>query len=291
MLNREKKAYRPMLEGLEARQLASVSPVRLAAPAVDHPATHAPLTVGHSPAVKGGLGSFDDTTIDSVITIQNKTANVVYFSLQWPGNAWQSYSLSPGETRLYWSYTAGQNAVISFDSSYDPGFQDQRYTLTSKDFVAGGFADLTPSQPSDGQQYYFTTNAWGTGLSFYRQSDSGSPGPTQQTFDHPGASGSYTVVTGNLFGSNGPSYRDVQQGAVGDCWLLASLAEVAARAPNDIRNMFTYIGTASENGNTVGVYNVRLFDKYGTAHYITVDTELPSGGGTYAHPAHHVLWV
>src|SRR5581483_7127990 len=223
--------------------------------------------------------------------IQNKTANVVYFSLQWPGNAWQSYSLSPGETRLYWSYTAGQNAVISFDSSYDPGFQDQRYTLTSKDFVAGGFADLTPSQPSDGQQYYFTTNAWGTGLSFYRQSDSGSPGPTQQTFDHPGASGSYTVVTGNLFGSNGPSYRDVQQGAVGDCWLLASLAEVAARAPADIRNMFNYVGTALEGGNVVGVYNVRLFDKYGTAHYITVDTELPGGGGTYAQPVHHVLWV
>jgi hypothetical protein len=101
----------------------------------------------------------------------------------------------------------------------------------------------------------------------------------------------YTPVAGSLFGTSGPSYRDVQQGSVGDCWLLASLAEVAARDPADIRNMFTYLGTEVENGATVGLYSVRLFDSSGTAHYVTVDTELPGGGGLYDHPANGVLWV
>ena len=54
---------------------------------------------------------------------------------------------------------------------------------------------------------------------------------------------------------------DVQQGQVGDCWLMASLAEVAARDPQDIRNMFTADGTAVENGATVSLYTVRFFNQ------------------------------
>ncbi len=104
-----------------------------------------------------------------------------------------------------------------------------------------------------------------------------------------------------LFGPNGPSYLDVQQGDVGDCWLESSLAEVAARDPNDIKSMFTYNGTAVENGATVGVYTVRLYSNSGSPYYATVDTELPSGGGYYDHPvggsgaingsSQPVLWV
>jgi hypothetical protein len=117
----------------------------------------------------------------------------------------------------------------------------------------------------------------------------------------PAASTAYSPVSGTLFGPGGPSYLDVAQGTVGDCWLLASLAEVAARAPNDIRNMFTYDGTVVENGSQVGVYTVRLFNGSGTAEYVTVDTELPNGGGTYDYPvggpgavngsSSPVLWV
>ena len=44
------------------------------------------------------------------------------------------------------------------------------------------------------------------------------------TVDHPSAVGAYSAVSGSLFGSGGPSYTDVRQGAVGDCWLEASLA-------------------------------------------------------------------
>jgi hypothetical protein len=76
---------------------------------------------------------------------------------------------------------------------------------------------------------------------------------------------------------------------------MASLAEVAARAPQDIKNMFTYDGTTVDNGATVGLYTVRLFDTHGFPVYLQVDTDLPSGGGYYAHVSNalgtSVLWV
>jgi hypothetical protein len=118
---------------------------------------------------------------------------------------------------------------------------------------------------------------------------------------HPMAAATYSPVSGTLFGPAGPSYLDVEQGAAADCWLLASLAETAARVPADIQNMFIYDGTTVENGSTVGVYSVRFYTSSGVAQYVTVDTELPGGGGTYDHPvggsgavngsSSPVLWV
>jgi Ricin-type beta-trefoil lectin domain-like/Calpain family cysteine protease len=102
-----------------------------------------------------------------------------------------------------------------------------------------------------------------------------------------------------LFKNGGPSYLDVAQGTdpstVGDCWLEASLAEVAAQDPQDIRNMFTYDGTTVDNGATVGLYTVRFFNTSGSPVYVKVDTELPSGGDYYDHVRNdlgtQVLWV
>jgi hypothetical protein len=108
---------------------------------------------------------------------------------------------------------------------------------------------------------------------------------------NPAALVAYSPVRGSLFGAEGPCYLDVQQGAVGDCWLLASLAEVAARAPSEIETMFTYDGNAVENGSQVGIYTVRFFNYAGAADYVTVDTELPAGGGFYDYPANGVLWA
>jgi hypothetical protein len=118
---------------------------------------------------------------------------------------------------------------------------------------------------------------------------------------HPAAATAYSSVSGTLFGPNGPSYLDVQQGFLGDCWQMASLAEVAARVPADIKSMFIFDGSTVENGSQVNVYSVRFFDSTGVAHYVTVDTELPSGGAYYDRPvggagavngsACPVLWV
>jgi uncharacterized protein with LGFP repeats len=119
-----------------------------------------------------------------------------------------------------------------------------------------------------------------------------SPNATQQLVDvYPAAAGSYIPTAGTLWGSNGPSYLDVQQGAVGDCWLISSLAEVAAREATTIQDMFVPYGSATVNGSTVSVYGVLLFDTNGFAHFVTVDTELPNAGGTYDHPVNGNLWV
>jgi hypothetical protein len=143
---------------------------------------------------------------------------------------------------------------------------------------------------SAGTTYYLdvgATNAAGTTFANYVSAT------TSVAVDHPTpASGlTYSPVNGSLFGPNGPSYLDVQQGQLGDCWLLASLAEVAARDPADIRTMFTADGTTVENGTVVNLYKVRLYNSGGVSEYVTVDTELPSGGGYYDQPANGVLWV
>ncbi len=143
----------------------------------------------------------------------------------------------------------------------------------------------TVSGLSKNTTYYFEIgayNAYGTSFANWQ---------SITTIDHPTAGGTYTNVTSALFGPNGPSYLDVHQGALGDCWLDASLAEVAARQPGVIQSMFTYKGTELENGVTVGLYSVRLYSNSGAAFYVTVDTELPSGGGLYDHPANGTMWV
>jgi Calpain family cysteine protease/Tectonin domain len=114
---------------------------------------------------------------------------------------------------------------------------------------------------------------------------------------NPLADTSYSPAFGGtpLFNSSGPSYLDSAQGVVGDCWLLASLAEVADRDPQVIKNMFMYNGTTVDNGATVGLYTVQFYDGNGAKFGIQVDTELPSGGGYYDHPWNDMgtqtLWV
>ncbi len=111
------------------------------------------------------------------------------------------------------------------------------------------------------------------------------------TVSEPTAATAYTPVSGALFGASGPLFTDVHQGDMGDCWLMASLAEVAARDPADIRSMFTADGTAVENGSVVSLYTVRFYNNAGVAENVTVDNELPSGGTYYDQATNGVLWV
>ncbi len=108
---------------------------------------------------------------------------------------------------------------------------------------------------------------------------------------YPGMTVTYVTANGSLFGSGGPNYTDVRQGATGDCYFVGTLAEVAQESPATIQNMFVV------NGD--GTYGVRFYQN-GVSRWVTVDSQLPtySGGwflyanmGSHASDASNVLWV
>jgi Calpain family cysteine protease len=81
----------------------------------------------------------------------------------------------------------------------------------------------------------------------------------------------YKASTLPLYGpSGGPTYQDVNQGYLGDCYFLSSLGEVALKDPSAIEDMI------SANGN--GTYSVRFFVN-GQPDYVTVNSQLPVMGG------------
>ncbi len=100
----------------------------------------------------------------------------------------------------------------------------------------------------------------------------------------------YANASGKLFANNGPVYTDVKQGAVGDCYFVATLAEAALKNPNAVKSMFTV------NGD--GTYTVRFYNN-GKADYVTVDSMLPVSNGRLifanmgqsASSSSNVLWV
>jgi hypothetical protein len=78
----------------------------------------------------------------------------------------------------------------------------------------------------------------------------------------------YQPTTLPLYGASGsPSYKDVNQGYVGDCYFVAALGETALQDPSKIESMI------SSNGN--GTYSVD-FNINGAADYVTVNDELPT---------------
>ncbi len=114
----------------------------------------------------------------------------------------------------------------------------------------------------------------------------------------PNSSISFVPAAGKLFGSGGPSYKDVAQGTEGDCWLLAAFAETAAMDPSVIQSMFTDDGTALENGVQVHVWTVRFYND-GVTTYLTVNNELPAENGDFVYAggfqsisnSSNVLWA
>ncbi|MGJ4947564.1 C2 family cysteine protease [Bradyrhizobium sp. HKCCYLS20291] len=92
---------------------------------------------------------------------------------------------------------------------------------------------------------------------------------------------SYANSTKALFSAAGPSMSDINQGYLGDCYLLAGLAEVAYKEQSVISSMFT------ANGNNT--YGVRFYVN-GTARYVTVNTSL-ANGGTIFNNGGNAIWA
>ena len=90
---------------------------------------------------------------------------------------------------------------------------------------------------------------------------------TKVSVDGSNFSVSYSASSKPLFAASGPSMSDINQGALGDCFLLSSLAEVACQNSGVISSMFT-----SNGNNTYGV----KFYVDGVADYVTVNNSLAS---------------
>ena len=83
----------------------------------------------------------------------------------------------------------------------------------------------------------------------------------------------HAAVNKELFGASGPGMADVNQSRIGDCFVPAPLAAMAAMDPASIRSMIT------DNGNNS--WGVRFFVN-GKTEYVTVDNELANGGTAFA---------
>jgi hypothetical protein len=83
---------------------------------------------------------------------------------------------------------------------------------------------------------------------------------------------SYSASSKPLFAASGPSMSDINQGDLGDCYLLSSLAEVADQNSGMISSMIT------SNGNNT--YGVRFYIN-GVAEYVTVNNSLANGGSAF----------
>jgi len=93
--------------------------------------------------------------------------------------------------------------------------------------------------------------------------------------DHPAVTGTgitYRTVAGSLF-VNGPSYTDMFQGNLGDCYLIATLGALAKSNPSVIENMII------PNGDNT--WTVRFYESDGAPDYVTVDRALPTNGYGY----------
>jgi hypothetical protein len=95
---------------------------------------------------------------------------------------------------------------------------------------------------------------------------------------NPVDSGSTRKLNATLFGT-GPKADDVNQGSVGDCYFLATLAAFAGENPSVLTSAAVDMGD--------GTYLVRFMDDFGQAQYVRVSNDIPAGGFSgyrFAHP-------
>jgi len=101
-----------------------------------------------------------------------------------------------------------------------------------------------------------------------------------QNLSDPAGTGSTTRLNSSSLWGTGPQIKDVTQGLLSDCFLMAPLQTMANNAPGKLRELAVDLGD--------GTYAVQ-FKRGGVLQYVRVDGDLPAGGYyqqglNFAHP-------
>ncbi len=138
---------------------------------------------------------------------------------------------------------------------------------------------MVNGQPAFGTQFGTAGVAWAAQTAaLVNQWLLGSVHPDDSYVGTPASAYSVPSGTPTLFGPSGrPEASDVQQGAAGNCWLMAALADTAYSYPAMIQSMFI----PHDNGT----YTVRIYggSPWG-AEFVTVDDQLPNDGFSFDSP-------
>lgn len=139
------------------------------------------------------------------------------------------------------------NNQLSFSAGYDPEFPPEMQSIGA----AGSTCGDTAAGLSDGCEMY---NKWKT---------------MQDVAETHGN-------TFSVIGASGINWNDIQQGALGNCYFLASLAAIAKQQPDIIDNMFVDRDLWSQN-----IFKTKWFIN-GKESIVTVDNMIPAGdSGTF----------
>ena len=179
---------------------------------------------------------------------------------------------------------AGDDTIISFGGGashriFGGGGTDSFWVDPGADL-----ADTTPAQVAGGDVHRIAQ--------FFQPytTDPASPNYVPmaihgQNLADPAASYAYRSFASSPLFTDGPDYRDIQQGAVGDCFFLSALASMASAHPEIIRQVIAPLGD--------GTYVVQ-FLRNGSPSYVRVDADLPVSGSSLAYAktgADGELWV
>jgi hypothetical protein len=167
-------------------------------------------------------------------------------------------------------YDRGGTNAIAIDASVGV-----RTTVTS---VGGGTTSITSAHANVTAWIDTTDTFSGSGVVHSIGTLAGNVSKAAgASLPNPTDSGLTRDANASLWGS-GPSAADINQGAVGDCYFLASLAGFAVSSPTMIRERAVDLGD--------GTYIVK-FTQANNAVYVRVSDDLPTTNGTnyrYARP-------
>ena len=239
---------------------------------------------GGRPGVEAGGGGYRPVVTDYVVNASSgKVLEDPWFSTS-NGSLIQQYPLNLGANQrwVFVPLAGGNDLIVNASSGEvldDPSFSTSNGTPIHQYQLNGGTNQQWKIVGQADGNRWCTTRTAARCLPTHLSTTNGTPHPAIPAqrrpqpameispFANPAGITAYSPAPAGtpLFKSGGPSYLDVKRTTVtvGDCWLEASLAEVAARDPQDILNMFTYDGTTVDNGDMVGLYTVRFFNTSG----------------------------